>query len=125
MSIEIIIIPSPSHKRRYDAYLGTTLLCTSRIPFYDGARELLKLGYPPEALVNMRHRGKAYPSFVPIELAQAAKLTVRENDEDGLRVRLYEPYQPRERNWEQATAFQFGSKPAGSVTGGNEAVSGI
>lgn len=28
--------------------------------------------------MNMRHRGKAYPSFVPITLGKAAKLTVIE-----------------------------------------------
>ena len=120
--MEILINPVPGKPGMYQAHYDDVLLCTSRIPFYDGARELLKLGYPPGTLLNMRHRGKAYPSFVPTSLAKAAKLTVRENDEDGLRVRLYEPYQPGERSREQATVFRCGSNPAGAVTGGNEGV---
>ncbi|GJD92984.1 hypothetical protein [Methylobacterium iners] len=67
----------------YKSYLGDTLLCTTRQPFYDGARELLRMGYPSETVVNMRHQGKTYPSFVPTTLGEAAKLTVIENDQEG------------------------------------------
>jgi hypothetical protein len=76
--MEIIITPVTNRPGVYQAYLGDTVLCTSRLPLFDGAREMLKLGYPAETLVNMRHRGKAYPSFVPITLGKAAKLTVIE-----------------------------------------------
>jgi len=116
-----IIVHTTTKPNVYEAYLGDTLLCTSRLPFFDGARVMLKLGYLSETMVNMCHKGKAYPSFVSISLAKAAKLTVRENDEDGLRVRLYEPFPLRERN-QEVNALRCGSKPAGSVTHGNEAV---
>jgi hypothetical protein len=73
-----IIVHTTSHPGVYKAYLGDILLCTTRQPFYDGARELLKLGYSSETMVNMRHVGQPYPSFVPMTLAKAAKLTVIE-----------------------------------------------
>lgn len=124
MSIEITITPSDRQRYQYDAYLGEDLLCTSRIPFFDGARVLLRLGYDPDLPLTMRHVGSAYPSFVPVPIGQAAKLTVRENDEDGLRVRLYEPYSSKQRNRELRSVQQYDSKLAGSVTHGNGAVLG-
>ncbi|GLS66916.1 hypothetical protein GCM10007888_52990 [Methylobacterium oxalidis] len=57
MPIEIIIQPSSRHRHHYDAYLGSAHLCTSRIPFFDGARELLSKGYDPDAPLTMRHQG--------------------------------------------------------------------
>jgi len=104
--IEISIECSTSKPGVYQAYLGDTLLCTSRLPFFDGAREILKLGYPAETLVNMRHRGKVYPSFVPITLGKAAKLTVIENDTEGPKLASYQanPFSEARREGEAVTA---------------------
>ena len=117
--IEISIESSTIKPGVYQAYLGDTLLCTSRLPFFDGAREMLKLGYPAETSVNMRHRGKAYPSFVPTTLGKAAKLTVIETPTLGPVLKPFRetPFseQPQDR------PFQWN----GSVTDGNEAVTGV
>lgn len=44
---------------------------------------LLRLGYDADLLLTMRHQGSAYPSFVPVPIGQAAKLSVVENAQVG------------------------------------------
>ena len=46
------------HLDRFDAYLNGELILTSRQPWYDAARELLRRGYPGDTLLTMRHAGK-------------------------------------------------------------------
>lgn len=82
-AIQIIVHPKPNRQGHYDAYLGDDLLCSSRLPFFDGARALLGKGLPPTLMVTMRHHDRAYPSFVPMPLGQAAQLSVAENDASG------------------------------------------
>jgi hypothetical protein len=110
-----IIVHTSNQPGVYKAYYDETLLCTSRIPFFDGARELLRLGYPSEIMVNMRHQGNAYPSFVPTTLAKAAKLTVIETPTLGPVVKPFRepPFSEQPRNM----PFLWN----GSVTSGKEA----
>jgi hypothetical protein len=81
--IELIIRPNPRGYGPYRVFLGQTLLCTTRQPLYDGARELLRRGYEADTVLNMRHEGSAHPSFVPTTVGHAAKLTVVENEAEG------------------------------------------
>ncbi|MER2268425.1 hypothetical protein [Methylobacterium oxalidis] len=124
MSIEIIITPSKRHRHHYDAYLGYTLLCTSRIPFFDGARVLLSEGHDPNTPLAMRHQGSAHASLRST-IGSAAKLTVVENGRDGPVFGAYEPYPLKEkRKAEKLSASRIKSEHQGSLTSGNGAVSG-
>ena len=123
--IEIIIRPNPRGYGPYSVYLGETLVCRTEQPFYAGARALLALGYSPDAVFLMRHQGSPHPSFVPTTLGKAAKLTVHENDKDGLRERAYEPRPPKaNRKKERPSPRRISSKPEGSTVHGNGAVQG-
>ena len=79
----------------------------------------MRLGYPADTEVNMRHRRNAFPSFVPTPLGKAAKLTVVETATLGPALKPFRetPFseQPQDR------PFQWN----GSVTDGNEAVTGV
>jgi hypothetical protein len=58
---------------KFDAYLGDALICTSRQPLLDGARELLRGGHDPASLLTTRHEGKTYDNFVPTPIGELAK----------------------------------------------------
>jgi hypothetical protein len=57
---------------KFDAYLGDALICTSRQPLLDGARELLRRGCDPASLLTTRHEKKAYDNFVPKPISDLA-----------------------------------------------------
>ena len=61
------------HLDRFDLYLDGELILTSRQPWHDGARELLRRGYPSAALLTMRHAGKDYDCFMPLEIGYLAQ----------------------------------------------------
>jgi hypothetical protein len=70
----------------------------------------------------MRHQGSPHSSFVPTTLGKAAKLTVHENDADGLRVSTYKPYPLKEkRKREKQSPRRIASKPEGGTVRGKEA----
>jgi hypothetical protein len=114
-----IVVHTTKKTGVYQAYLGDTLLCASRQPFFDGAREMLKLGYPAETPVNMRHGGRAYPSFLPTTLGNAARLAVIESPTLGPVLKPFRETPFSEQP--QDMPFQWN----GSVTDGNEAVTGV
>ena len=91
--IEIIAHRHPKRRDRYNVYLGDTLIEEDvRLPFYDGARALLSLGYPGSSLVTMRHHGCPHPSFELVPISVAAKLSVTESNTVSLRVTEYQPH---------------------------------
>ncbi|KQP95283.1 hypothetical protein [Methylorubrum extorquens] len=114
-----IIVHTTNKTGVYQAYVGDTLLCTSRQPFFDGAREMLKLGYPAETLVNMRRGGRAYPSFLPTTLGNAARLTVIETPTLGP---VLKPFRETPFS-EQPQDMPF--QRNGSVTEGNGSALGV
>lgn len=68
-------IRTKTHPKRpgvFVASLEGKTLCISRTPLADGARQLIKLGFPPATLVTMRHHGSNHDSFVPETLANWA-----------------------------------------------------
>lgn len=75
----VTLVLRPEGKGRFAAYLDGALICTSKQPLLDGARELLRRGYDPATLLTSRHEGKAYDSFVPAPIGDLAKLTVRDD----------------------------------------------
>jgi hypothetical protein len=76
---------------RFDAYLDGQLICTSKQPLLDGARELLRRGHDPAALLTTRHDGKGYDNFVPALIGELAKWAVEENDA-GVKFRRHRPW---------------------------------
>jgi hypothetical protein len=69
---------------RYRTYLGARLLVAgTRMPLLDAARELIRLGADPDAIVAMRHAGAGHDAL-RTRLGTAAGLTV---DEDRCRFR--------------------------------------
>jgi len=88
--MELLINPVPGKPGIYQAHYDDTLLCTSRIPFFDGARALIKLGHSPCSPLTLCHAGKDYVS-IRSSIGEAAKYTVIENGKTGPRLRKYEP----------------------------------
>lgn len=116
MPTELLIRPTPGKPGLYRAYLGNDLIVTSKQPFFDGARALLRLGYPPDLLITMRHEGSAHPSFVPMPLSEASGLTVVENARKGPVITRYEPYPLKEeRRAEKLTARNSPSERQGGT----------
>jgi hypothetical protein len=73
-------------------YLGDRiLLSASRTPLLDAARELMRIGADPDALIVMRRVGTSHDDM-RARLATAAGLTVEECSDGRPRFR---PYRPR------------------------------
>jgi hypothetical protein len=69
------------------------IVCTSRTPFLDSARQLISEGIDPKNNINMRHVGSPIESFRdPIPMSTAAKLTVK-----GSKFVLWKPSPGRTR----------------------------
>jgi hypothetical protein len=77
----IIVAPIPARPGYYTARCDGRLLCRSRQPFLDGARELLASGYPANAAIVMKHAG-SHVEALRSTVGAAARLTV-EIDEQG------------------------------------------
>ena len=77
----ITVAPIPTRPGYYTARCDGRLLCRSRQPFLDGARELLAAGYPASTAIVMRHVGSDVEGLRST-IGAAARLTV-ETDEQG------------------------------------------
>jgi hypothetical protein len=72
------------HLDWFDAHLNGELILTSRQPWYDGARELLRRGYPGETLLTLRHAGKD-DHVVPLEIGYLAHWSISDSNRGGLK----------------------------------------
>jgi hypothetical protein len=82
-TLSITVVPI-DRRGRYRVYLGPRLLVAgTRTPLLDCARELIRLGADPDAIVVMRHAGASHDAL-RARLGTAAGLTV---DEDRCRFR--------------------------------------
>ncbi len=90
-SLTVVTIPVPRSAGRFEARLDgdDRLLCISRTPFFDAARELLVDGYDPNLLLILRHSG-ADVDCLRASLATAASLSVEETDY-GPKLRCWKP----------------------------------
>ena len=79
------------HLDRFEAYLDGNLVVISRQPRFDGARELLRRGYPSDTLLTIRHIGKDYDSFVPLEIGDLAECSVSDSARGGLKRIRWQP----------------------------------
>ena len=87
--LQITITPAPRSHGRYQAHLDGDgrILCVSRTPFFDAARELIGDGHDPNLMLVLRHAGSDTGSL-RAKLGSAAGLTVEET-----------PYGPKLRRW--------------------------
>ena len=79
------------HVDKFEGWLDGELIVVSKQPRLDGARELLRRGYLPDALMTTRAEGRDYDSFIPAPIGEVAKWTIVEESRDGLRRRLWQP----------------------------------
>jgi hypothetical protein len=78
MTTTIIIAPITTHPGYYTARADGRLLCRSRQPLLDGARELLAAGYPVGTVIVLRHAGTEVDAMTST-IGAAAGLTVNDN----------------------------------------------
>ena len=90
--LSIVLSPAPSGIGRFEARLdgNDPVLCVSRTPFFDAARELVAAGYGPNLMLTLRHAGSA-TDVLTAELGTAASLTVEETDY-GPKLRRWKPF---------------------------------
>jgi hypothetical protein len=79
------------HLDRFDAYLDGELILTSRQPWCDGARELLRRGYPDDTLLTIRHAGKDHDSFVPRSIGYLAHWSISDSARGKLKRIRWQP----------------------------------
>lgn len=91
-SLIVVATPAPRGAGRFEGRLDghDRVLCVSRTPFFDAARELLAQGYDPNDLLMLRHAGSDTDSL-RAELRTAASLTVKETGY-GPRVQPWKPF---------------------------------
>jgi len=85
----VIATPAPRGAGRFEARLDGDdhVLCVSRTPFFDAARELVADSYDPNVTLFLRHAGSD-TDCLRASLGTAASLTVEET-----------PYGPKVRRW--------------------------
>jgi hypothetical protein len=94
-SLIVVATPAPHGAGRYQAQLygDDRVLCVSRAPFFDAARELVAIGYDPNTELTLRHAGSNADSLIA-RLGTAASLTVEETG-----------YGPQFRHWKPIPAL--------------------
>jgi hypothetical protein len=90
--LTIILTPAPSGIGRFEARLdgNVRVLCVSRTPFFDAARELIAEGYDPNLTFILRQAGSD-TDRLRAKLGTAASLTVEETDY-GPKLRRWKPF---------------------------------
>jgi hypothetical protein len=91
-ALTIVLSPAPSGSGRFEARLHgyDRVLCVSRTPFFDAARELVADGYDPNTDLVLRRAGSDNDSL-KAKLGTAASLTVEET-EYGPKLRRWKPF---------------------------------
>jgi len=73
---------------------GEEVLPKARTPFFSTARELLRRGYDPKTVLEMRHANRTTVALRQT-IGEAARWTVEENDKTGPIIKPYKPYPTR------------------------------
>jgi hypothetical protein len=91
-SLIVVATPAPGGGGRFEARVDghDRVLCVSRTPFFDAARELLAQGYDTNDLLMLRHAGSNTDSL-RAKLGTAASLTVKETGY-GPHVQPWKPF---------------------------------
>jgi hypothetical protein len=81
------------HTERFGAYLAGQLICISRQPRHDGARELLARGFDRGTPLRVEHAGRwPDPTIVPQSIGELAEWTFEESDAGGIKRRRWRPF---------------------------------
>jgi hypothetical protein len=86
----ITVAPIPTRPGYYTARCDGRLLCRSRQPFLDGARELLAAGQSATAVIAMKHGGSRVEALRST-IGAAAALTVSEEENRPPRFKRWKP----------------------------------
>ena len=91
-ALTIVLSPALSSGGRFEARLDgdDRVLCISRTPFFDAARELVADGYDPNLTLIVRHAGSDADSLSGL-LRTAASLSVEETNY-GPKLRRWKPF---------------------------------
>ena len=91
-ALTIVLSPASSGSGRFEARLHgyDRVLCVSRTPFFDAARELVADGHDPNLTFVQRHAGSDTDGL-RAKLRTAASLTVEETDY-GPKLRSWKPF---------------------------------
>ena len=79
------------HLDRFDACLNGELILTSRQPWYDAARELIRRGYPGDTVITIRHADQDDDRVVPLEIGDLAQWSISDSDRSGLKRIRWRP----------------------------------
>ena len=84
--LRLIITPDEGPARFVARLEGSDepIVQATRQPLVDGARVLLARGFEPATPLTMRHAGKAYDSFHPLQISKWARWTYKEPDQRHL-----------------------------------------
>jgi hypothetical protein len=86
----IIVAAIPTRPGYYTARCDGRLLCRSRQPLLDAARELLASGYPADTIIVMRHAGTEVVAMTST-IGTVARLTVSEEANRPPRFKRWKP----------------------------------
>ena len=70
---------------RYDISMDGKPLGRVRVPRLDGARLLLRMGWPPETLLTTRWRGNDFDNWQPATVGHLAGMSVTETESQGIK----------------------------------------
>jgi len=88
----LVLSPATSGNGNFEARLDGAdyVLCVSRTPFFDAARELVADGYNPDTDLILRH-GDSGMDCLRAKIGAVASLTVEETDY-GPKLRRWKPF---------------------------------
>ena len=94
-SLIVLASPAPRGAARFEARLDNSnrVLCVSRMPFFDAARQLVADGYDPNVPLILRHAGSDM-DCLKARLGTAASMSVEET-----------VYGPKLRRWKPIPAL--------------------
>lgn len=79
-------------RAKFNAYFGDTLIVErSATPFLDAARALKAMGYADGTIITQTYQGSSTIGLTST-IGKAAKLSLTERDDKGLRYEAYRPY---------------------------------
>ena len=117
----LIATLDPKRPGAFAARLESTseeIVCSSRQPLVDGARELLARGFDPATPLTMRMEGKAYDSFQPLPIGRWARWSYTEGEKTPLRSVPWRPnpaVAERQKSGSEAPAGTGGYPEANSL----------
>jgi hypothetical protein len=88
-----LVVTPEARPGRFTARLesGEVIVADTRQPLVDGARELIARGFAAGLLLTLRHVGKGYDSFRPLQISELAKWTFSKGERTPLQRQRWKP----------------------------------